>query len=501
MAAVLSVAPLSPLLGGRVNISAAEAATAPQDVIDTIASALREHLVVLLRQAAANTPCNAAPSPTQLRQLYTRVHNAMGLECTLPEKAAPAGADVGGHAPSEVNLRGACFPGFPETNVLGFAHGIEDWHGLHGFVEPAAWWERSAGQYHHDGGFSALSPPPPALVAMSCVKAPSRGGASIAREDSSELQYEAGATLFFSTKLALQSAPPEMARRARAMKVVYRSGFGQVEEGCYPRMSRSFLTSTTRSDACSSARSCPGSDEPDQGHGDAEGGGFKSLEHFAFNGGPTPTSNPETAHLYGADGMGAYFQHSLVQHASAPAAGGTEEFVMCHGLCMDHLVEEGKGPLSWEDSIAFVESLLGPVATGRSVLALNWRDGDVALWDNRQTLHSVTPSHDNRGRPGCDCRCCSAHIARLGIRLLVNVYSVRPLSHSAHCTPFTLPQIRRIEGASSYDKDSNAFQLDPRAMRVTVMPLATITDDFSRCAVSEHAPRVFDWPSTLVRPT
>ena len=56
------------------------------------------------------------------------------MEYTPPSKAPPA------HAPP--NLRGACFPGFPETNVLGATRSVDDWFGLSGFLEPTPWWEK-----------------------------------------------------------------------------------------------------------------------------------------------------------------------------------------------------------------------------------------------------------------------------------------------------------------------------------------------------------------------
>ena len=62
---------------------------------------------------------------------------------------------------------------------------------------------------------------------------------------------------------------------------------------------------------------------------------------------------------------------------------------------MDRLEESDRGPLPWTESVAFVEELLGPMARPPHVLAVGWRVGDVAIWDNRTTQHSVTPTHRN----------------------------------------------------------------------------------------------------------
>lgn len=163
-------------------------------------------------------------TPQEISEVYTKVHHAMGWNCWPPHKLpsqpqpqpqaqscdaphAGCGApnvtptpvcfdvpptpernppplvsptpmdgcnsnsdstvhDAGLSTDVDVNLRGACFPGFPETNVLGCISGLQDWHGLTGFLTPTAWWEMHSCQFHQDGGFSGESPPPPALVAM-----------------------------------------------------------------------------------------------------------------------------------------------------------------------------------------------------------------------------------------------------------------------------------------------------------------------------------------------
>jgi hypothetical protein len=90
---------------------------------------------------------------------------------------------------------------------------------------------------HHDGGFSASTPPPPAIVSMYCERAPSRGGSVLQlgspdrpSDAGRAVSFEPGATLFYSTRLALRLAPSDLAARARRMTVVYgRRGFAKIQ--------------------------------------------------------------------------------------------------------------------------------------------------------------------------------------------------------------------------------------------------------------------------------
>jgi len=70
-----------------------------------------------------------------------------------------------------------------------------------------------------------------------------------------------------------------------------------------------------------------------------------------------------------------------------------------HCVCLDHLEEAGVA-LSWADSQAFLETLLAPAARPPHLLAVDWRAGDLVLFDNLATMHSVTPTHDCGDSPG-----------------------------------------------------------------------------------------------------
>jgi len=117
----------------------------------------------------------------------------------------------------------------------------------------------------------------------------------------------------------------------------------------------------------------------------------------------------------------------LVQHhdhlvdstsTSTSTTGNSGEYVMVHGLCLDHMVEEGVGPLSWQQSVQFVEELLAPAAQPPHLLALAWQVGDVCVFDNRVLQHSVTPTHSHNGDPG---------YAALGERRLMTRTAMQPV--------------------------------------------------------------------------
>jgi len=266
-----------------------------------------------------------------------------------------------------------CFPGFPETNVLGYAEAVEDWHGLSGHLEPTAWWEKRSGQFHHDGGFSSSAPQPPALVSMYCEEAPSKGTPPAFLwhpPTATHLDCPPGATMFFSTRVALQLAPVDVAARARCLRCCYKEGFGRIRIGEYPILSESFLTPLHPPSAPIDERASHRSITK-----------FESFETLAFGQGGGVEADTDTA---------PFFHHRLVQCDTRG-----REYVVVHTVCLDHL-EELTGdkwmPLSWAASQEFVERLLAPAASPPYLQLIDWQAGDVVLWDNLQTQHSVTPT-------------------------------------------------------------------------------------------------------------
>ena len=129
---------------------------------------------------------------------------------------------------------------------------------------------------------------------------------------------------------------------------------------------------------------------------------FASFETLAFG---------ESAQNDRADGAhdDAYYRHRLVQR---DARG--REYVVVHAVCLDFLEElvsagdgtDGNGtnndgtaderaewqPLSYEASQAFLETLLSEAAAPPHLALVDWKPGDVVVFDNVQTQHSVTPT-------------------------------------------------------------------------------------------------------------
>ena len=362
-----------------LSAAAISALSADSPVVRQLADALEQHLLVLLHGDSQSPSL----SPAQLRQLYGSIHEARfpGVRVDRPTERRPTACSA--------NLRGRCFPHHPETSVLGFAESVHDWHGLSGWLEPSAWWGRQGGQFHHDGGFAAHAPPPPALVMMYCEEAPSRGGE----------------TLFLSTRQAMASAPTELAERARRMRCCYTVGFGAVRFGSYPIMSATRLTPTSppRSDraAAQEAREEEGEGEEEEEGGDSRSyrsiTEFESFETLAF--GATARGSGPCVHDPGSREAHdvshrpeACYCHRLVQ-----CDGRGRQYAVCHSVCLDRLEEwDGRSgawrPWSWANSQAFLEALLSTAVHPDRLLAIRWAPGDVALWDNLQTQHSVTPT-------------------------------------------------------------------------------------------------------------
>eukprot|EP00746_Dinoflagellata_sp_MGD_P150604 gnl/MRDRNA2_/MRDRNA2_82437_c0_seq2.p1 gnl/MRDRNA2_/MRDRNA2_82437_c0~~gnl/MRDRNA2_/MRDRNA2_82437_c0_seq2.p1 ORF type:complete len:268 (+),score=36.04 gnl/MRDRNA2_/MRDRNA2_82437_c0_seq2:50-805(+) len=223
--------------------------------------------------------------------------------------------------------------------------------------------------------------PPPAIVAMYCEETPSRGSSILKWENGAELPYASGATLFYSTRLAVSLATSATMQRARLMTCVYRDGFGQVKPGVYPLMKSNYLVPMHPS-------------ESGQGeHRSVTDAEFVPLENMAFDGASPPKESAEALYRINKAGQ-RVFSHDLIQRDSVG------DFVFVHAICLDHLEEQGRGALSWEESMAFIEQLLAPAARPPHLLAFEWKPGDVVVWDNRCTQHSSTPTHRNGADAG-----------------------------------------------------------------------------------------------------
>ena len=233
--------PLTQHLGARVTShSASDVALVLQGdpecasvLFKELSSLLRERSLVLLRDGSGQLL-----EPWQVSDLYKGFSDAMGLRAMVLDARLKGAGNNQARLDTQESIQRAGFPGTPETVALGHSpEMLKDWHGLSGRLSidgtENTFWERRTGNWHHDGGFSATTPPPPAIVSMYCERCPRRGG-SVLRlggpSDEGSVPFSPGATLFYSTRLALQMASPDLAARARRMTVVYGArGFAKIQ--------------------------------------------------------------------------------------------------------------------------------------------------------------------------------------------------------------------------------------------------------------------------------
>eukprot|EP00746_Dinoflagellata_sp_MGD_P135736 gnl/MRDRNA2_/MRDRNA2_69789_c0_seq1.p1 gnl/MRDRNA2_/MRDRNA2_69789_c0~~gnl/MRDRNA2_/MRDRNA2_69789_c0_seq1.p1 ORF type:complete len:406 (+),score=55.36 gnl/MRDRNA2_/MRDRNA2_69789_c0_seq1:117-1334(+) len=322
----------------------------PEDVA-VLRRGLLRHGVVVLDPDPTLDPSQVTPA--QLHGACMAAFDALGLSPGEPPK--PRGKDA------QANLRGASFSDFPGTSILGSAKELS-WHGLEGDMWPTPWHEAEQIEFHQDGAFSGTSSnsPPMPLVSMFCKEAPSGGGGQLTWPDTGQvLPFADGATLFYSTQKALECATPLVAARARHMVGVYSEGFKRVVKDVFPIMSPSGLVPTALPPEDRTG-SCPHVPLFDEGASTGEVSGV--------------------------------VKYGLVQIIE-----GRESVLVC-GACLEYLEEDGT-PLTWEDSMQFLEQLLGDAARPPYLYAHKWVPGSMVIWDNRTVQHSVTPYWAHNGVP------------------------------------------------------------------------------------------------------
>lgn len=240
---------------------------------------------------------------------------------------------------------------------------------------------------------------------MYCEEPPKRGD-SILRcwgdeDPQAELRFAAGATIFFSTKLAFRLAPKELQNRARKLVCVYRRGFGKMRKEIFPQMSPNMLVPLQEAPEVAEAKKKMQAGKPEEGgwqkllNKPVAKEGKTGSELFSVAGHPDRVFSIEgsgAAELYTVSEEGdREFRHALVQLDETTG----EEYIIVHTACVDHLEEEGKGALSFAESMQIIEALLDPASRPPHVLSVDWKAGEYAIWDNRCTMHNVTPTHEN----------------------------------------------------------------------------------------------------------
>ena len=233
---------------------------------------------------------------------------------------------------------------------------------------------------------------------MYCQEAPldvSGTTMSFAESQKESVSCPAGATLFFPTLLSL--ADPDLAKRALRMRCVYKESFGRVVTDKYPSMNTSFLTPVSQSPIVEMRSDMKSSVDT----------GYRSnTDSYAdrqkqFEGGAQATnghrSKPYT-YIFegGAQATNEIYKHLLVQKDESG-----RDFIVVHTVCLDHIeerLESGEWvSLSWSKSQEFIELLLRPLSEPPNLTIIDWRPGDLLIFDNLMLQHSVSPANAYHG--------------------------------------------------------------------------------------------------------
>ena len=167
---------------------------------------------------------------------------------------------------------------------------------------------------------------------------------------------------------------------------MYTKGFDLVVDGLYPVMSKSMLVPQFRSPHHHESAGDCGVSVCAQTELTTMTATEQQEEFQILDQGVWEDPNNE-------NGRDVPFTHRLVQ------TDDDAEYVVVHSVCLDHLEEEagdGVHSLSWTQSMEFIETLLGPAAA-QNVVEVDWKPGDMVVFDNMRLMHSVTPTgaYDN----------------------------------------------------------------------------------------------------------
>jgi alpha-ketoglutarate-dependent taurine dioxygenase len=410
------------------------------DQFATIARAFAKYQLVVLSNVEGLLPGNELSFYRRLETLWGKSSREVAArqQPQLPPPtteatthAAASASDSYGSSSSSsssstrhrsiINLRGAHPGGVAEISLLGNGE-VKDHFGLTGCLEPTPWWEKASMQWHVDGSFDGKDVN--ICTLMSCFHAPSEddggvehciryqaAGSNATAVRDTELYVHAGATCFASTYLAYELCSATEKQQIERLQVRYwskPSGFGRVRTGLYPQMSdcgTRVVNPPPKSDGSVAWRnidskahswSKPGLQHPQQ-QGSARGeeqldvitlaqragipGG--RLEEHGHDGGVTSCEPWE-----GENVEEGFTQPLVLMHPTT-----RRRSVFVHTVNMMRLEDMETGEwLSWEASQALVCKLFQRVVRPDRSVVHNWRPNDVVFWDNRCTLHSVTPS-------------------------------------------------------------------------------------------------------------
>eukprot|EP01051_Picozoa_sp_SAG22_P009866 SAG22_NODE_854_length_6847_cov_3.834469_2_plen_428_part_00 len=278
-----------------------------------------------------------------------------------------------------VSSRRQPIPEAPDVGLVGNAD-LDNHHGVSGRNSPtgAGW------QWHPDGSYDGTMPP--AATQLYCLETPPKGVGSGTLEwpsAGSSAAHEGAATVFADCRYAYRRLDAQQQQLADRITTRYWAG-GMLGRGAVQADGRPFPTMETSGLRPSFPPILP------QASATVERRAAPAAPAAATTGGPNLSAFQDKEQKLDSTGVVAAAGMECPLVWRHPDTGVPA--VMAHTLVMEELLDNRNGrALSWEESQAYVASLLDECTRPPRIYIHNWQQHELVIWDNFSTMHTITP--------------------------------------------------------------------------------------------------------------
>ena len=312
---------------------------------------------------------------------------------------------------AQQSVRRAPIAEAPDIGLVGNSE-LKDHFGVSGRIAPTG----AGFQWHPDGSYDGTAPP--AVTQLYCLQVPGVGGGVLRWSSGATAEYEGAATVFADARYADRRRSTADRALADSLTVQYwpngmfNRGATQPDGEKYPQMADN---------------------------------GLRPLQPPILPDEPPEDAAPPTMSL-DEPNLSAFLDQEQKQRNDGGAAVGAAypvvwrhpdtgvPAIMAHTLVMQHLQQQPPSSTSvpivwsWEESEAYVASLLEPVTQPPCILIHNWQPKDLVVWVSFACLLSCTGFTVATGH-------WRVHLSALHFRTHAGGLSVDGRTISAHCTP------------------------------------------------------------------